>query len=85
MSTTCKSCERQLADGHRCPVCKPERVRAKECFAICQSNACGNWGTNEANRTGCLLLPMPCRTFDHIYHGGGCLADPPLFLPIVTL
>lgn len=38
-------------------------------------------------RTGCGLLqingrPMPCRTFDHILKGGGCLADPPLFPPV---
>jgi hypothetical protein len=74
------------------------RELARANYKTCQ--ACEHFGDHASNgviRRGCRLLcetaasPLavadrkPCRTFDHILKGGGCLKSPPMFLPIVTL
>jgi hypothetical protein len=68
------------------PQPKP-RHRAKECWKECTSNQCGNFddGCNLFNGASDSPLSVEnrkrCRTFDHIYNGDGCFADPPLFGP----
>lgn len=63
------------------------RRRALQCLATCERNDCGHWGKHQDRGrtvTGCgrlLDVPgfSPCKTFDWIHAGGGCLADDPLF------
>lgn len=53
----------------------------------CKTNACGHYGRHKyAGKIteGCGLLPSvasrsPCQIFEHLYEGGGCVRNPPVF------
>ena len=63
----------------------PEAERARKLNAEFCTGGCKHYsdGCTLLNRAADSPLPVEqrkkCRTFMHIYRGGNCLADPPLF------
>ena len=68
----------------------PKQKKVTETIKVCKTNQCGHYGAHKyADKTveGCGLLPIaaerpPCQVWEHVYNGGGCPADPPIFGPI---
>ena len=59
------------------------RAHFLETLKICEANTCGHYSTDKLGRVGCDLKPGCKSCIDtHLFSGGGCFADEPLFLPV---
>jgi len=63
-------------------ISKPDASLALDAYAICKTNACGRYGTDQRGSTGCLELHRPCSLLDRLYESVEC---PRQFFQVVNI